>query len=141
MKDKLKFKIIAFTLIFVLAFGAVAFAQGDIYQTLKNRLLSIANQYINKESALTGTGQAVENDLQQYMNSLEAEIKTQLDAYEQEQIEQAKQELQNIAANSKSQLNAEKDEIIKELKKQIRKKIQEDLKQEKEKLKDNIRNN
>lgn len=135
MKKWLKSKSILLAIISVFAFSAVASADMNLYQLIKDKLTSIGQEYISKDSALTADGQAVQADLQQYYDSLAEEIRAELDSYEQQQTEQARKELFEDVQNAKSQINAEKQQIINQLKEQLHEKIQKDLENEKEKIK------
>jgi predicted metal-dependent hydrolase len=122
-------------LVLSVASSTIAFAATpDLYQTIRKRLVSIGNTYLNKESALIQSGQENQIELKEYVENIETEMKLDLDEYEQQQIDAAKTEIQEQMKAVKDQMDQEKEQIVLDIKENIKKKIRKDLEKELEKI-------
>ncbi|WP_141228395.1 hypothetical protein [Anaeromicrobium sediminis] len=128
-------KKIAIILVLIMAFGTVAFAaQPELYNNIKERILSIKDEFIKKDSQLVSSGDEAIEDLRDYVDEVENEIKTELGEYEQAQIEEAKKVIAKEVDSVKEQLNTEKAALTETMKEEIKNKVQKDLDKELDKL-------
>ncbi|MCT4604733.1 MAG: hypothetical protein N4A64_01305 [Marinisporobacter sp.] len=132
---KIKKRMLTTILVLSVASSTIAFAATpNLYQTIRNRLVSIGDTYLNRESALIQSGQENQMELKEYVENIETEMKLDLDEYEQQQIEAAKTEMQEQIKAVKDQLDQEKNQIVLDIKENIKKKIRKDLEKELEKI-------
>ncbi|TCO68276.1 hypothetical protein [Marinisporobacter balticus] len=132
---RFKKSIITTVLLLAVACSTIVFAATpSLYQTVKTRLFSIADTYLNRESALIESGQQNQLQLNQYVESIEDEMRQELDGYEQQQIEAAKQEIQEQINAVKAQIDQERQQIEIDIKENIKQKIRRDLEKELEKI-------
>ncbi|MCT4619276.1 MAG: hypothetical protein N4A62_07785 [Marinisporobacter sp.] len=132
---KIRKRMVTTILVLSVASSTIAFAATpDLYQTIRKRLVSIGNTYLNKESALIQSGQENQIELKEYVENIETEMKLDLDEYEQQQIDAAKTEIQEQMKAVKDQMDQEKEQIVLDIKENIKKKIRKDLEKELEKI-------
>lgn len=112
----------------------------DFFNLAKERLLSIASEFTEKESSLVEDGDSAQKELNNAIISIEEEIRQEVSEYEQKQIEAASQALNYRVDELISQLEAEKGNIKDEIKEKIKEKIDKDLEKELKKLENMLKN-
>jgi len=124
-------RVVAVSLACMMLFGTGVYAsQQGLYQTVMDRLMSLKNTYISKDSQLVQDGVNAQTDLATYVEGVEGDFKNELDQYEREQVEGAKQQIQNRVNEIKSMVEAEKEKTLKEIKDEIKNKVDKDLEKE-----------
>ncbi|MBM7614541.1 hypothetical protein [Alkaliphilus hydrothermalis] len=124
-------RVVAVSLVCMMLFGTGIYAsQQGLYQTVVDRLMSIRDTYITKDSQLVQDGVNAQADLVTYVEEVESGLKNDLDQYETEQVEEARKQIQNRVNEVKNRVAAEKGKILKEIKDEIKNKIDKDLEKE-----------
>ncbi len=135
-------KIMIISLAFLIISSSLVFAsQQGIYQMIIDRLMGLRNTYTQKDSQLVEDGQKAQEELKRYTNELEAEFIKELDAYEGEQLEEAKKVLKSNVDDVKKMVDSEKEKVLKEIKEKIKDKISKDLEKELKELEKALQKN
>ena len=138
MKKRKKIIVISLAAIMIFSTGVFA-SQSGLYQMIRDRLTFVGNTYTQKESQLVEDGVNAQEGLSQYMEGLEADFNTELEAYEALLLEEARNELSGRVEEVINLVDGEKEQLLEEIKGKIKEKVDKDLEKELNELEKAIR--
>ncbi|MDR5658697.1 hypothetical protein RH915_04265 [Serpentinicella sp. ANB-PHB4] len=139
MKRSTKIVLVALILIFAFTSGVFA-SQNNLFQMIRNRVKAIETTYTENIS-LEKDGKDAQAQLKQHIDDFEMSIAQELDNYEAELKNNARQTLQNEVLSLTAQMDDEKEEILHDIKEKMQKEFDQALQKELRDLEKAIRKN
>lgn len=123
----------------ILLISSMAYATTNGYYTMiKDKLSSIADEFLNKDSQLSKDGDDYVEKLDNKISDTENDIRKSVSEFEKAELEKARKELETTVDGIISQIDNDKKNIEEDIKDKVKDKIQKDLEKELEKIQKSI---